>query len=70
MSQQRENLVYFTCFLCKNASQTAKIVNVVYGPHIVTVQFWFHWLHSGIFEAKDTSQTDKISLKISVKSQK
>ncbi|GFT93889.1 histone-lysine N-methyltransferase SETMAR [Trichonephila clavipes] len=46
----------------KTASQTAEIVNGVYGVDTVTankVQFWFRRFHSGIFDIKDASRTGR-----------
>ncbi|GFT85867.1 histone-lysine N-methyltransferase SETMAR [Trichonephila clavipes] len=52
------------------ASQTAEILNGVYGADTVTanyVQFWFHRFRSGIF---DVTGTPHPSSKMSIKSQK
>lgn len=65
MEVNKEKIRYILQFFFdkgENASQTAEIVNGVYGANTVTanyVQFWFRRFRSGIFDVKDASRTGR-----------
>jgi len=65
MEVNKENIRYILQFFFdkgKNASQTAEIVNDVFGPDTVTanyIQFCFRRFLSGIFDVKNAPRTDR-----------
>ncbi|CAK9811656.1 Histone-lysine N-methyltransferase SETMAR [Anthophora quadrimaculata] len=65
MEVNKEKIRYILQFFFdkgENASQATEIVNGVYGPDTVTinyVQFWFRRFRSGIFDIKDAPRTGR-----------